>query len=597
MNRLLILLAALLVSSCSEKVFHGEDFGIFPNTGEDYSQEFVHAFNTIRSTAKNRPTRLVLAKGSYDFYPNRLTRELYISNHDQHNPKHLGILLEDMQHFTLDGNGSDFYMHGRMLPIALIGCQDCQIENLSIDTPIPQITQIEILENDSQRGLITYRLEDYVRYRIVDGRLVVGDAPDPSLPEAGSWHLTPTAGIAFEPETKHIVYRTSDIAVGCYPVEEIAPRVIQAQWKDARLLPGTRVAMRSYARPTPGIFLHGCKDTRIHNTVVHYAEGMGLLAQVCENIDLKHFSVAIREGSGRYFTTQADATHFSGCKGHIRSVGGLYENMMDDAINVHGTYLRVKERIGKREVIACYMHPQTYGFHWGAAGDSIQLIRSSTMEVVSRHQIQSIEAVDAKEDAFGAKAFKITFRDTLPEDIANGEYGLENLEWTPSVLFADNIIRNNRARGALFSTPSRVVVERNFFDHTSGTAILLCGDCNGWYETGACREVIIRENRFLNALTNLFQFTNAIISIYPVIPKLEEQQQYFHGDPQGGVLIENNLFETFDTPLVYARSLDGLVFRNNEVRHNQDYEPFHWNQEPFLLERVNRAHIEYVEKK
>ena len=60
--------------------------------------------------------------------------------------------------------------------------------------------------------------------------------------------------------------------------------------------------------------------------------------------------------------------------------------------------------------------------------------------------------------------------------------------------FAGNTVRNNRARGALFSTPRRTVVEDNLFDHTSGTAILLCGDCNGWYETGACRDVLIRRN-------------------------------------------------------------------------------------------------------
>ena len=68
---------------------------------------------------------------------------------------------------------------------------------------------------------------------------------------------------------------------------------------------------------------------------------------------------------------------------------------------------------------------------------------------------------------------------------------------------------------------------RCVIDHTSGTAILLCGDCNGWYETGACRDVQIRRNRFVNALTNLFQFTNAVISIYPEIPDLANQQYFF----------------------------------------------------------------------
>ncbi|KAA2284222.1 alpha-1,3-galactosidase B, partial [Acinetobacter sp. AB118710] len=74
----------------------------------------------------------------------------------------------------------------------------------------------------------------------------------------------------------------------------------------------------------------------------------------------------------------------------------------------------------------------------------------------------------------------------------------------------------------------KTLVENNRFDHTSGTAILLCGDANGWYETGSCHDIQIRNNTFINALTNMFQFTNAIISIYPEIPDLKNQQKYFH---------------------------------------------------------------------
>ena len=129
------------------------------------------------------------------------------------------------------------------------------------------------------------------------------------------------------------------------------------------------------------------------------------------------------------------------------------------------------------------------------------------------------------------------------------------------------MIRNNRARGSLFSTPKKTVVENNIFDHTSGTAILLCGDCNGWFETGACHDVLIRNNKFINALTNQFQFTNAVISIYPEIPDLKGQKKYFHG----GIVIEDNEFETFDMPILYAKSVDGLVFRNNVIRQNHDY--------------------------
>ncbi len=74
---------------------------------------------------------------------------------------------------------------------------------------------------------------------------------------------------------------------------------------------------------------------------------------------------------------------------------------------------------------------------------------------------------------------------------------VENITWTPKVDFSFNIVRNNRARGALFSTPQKTLVSNNLFDYTSGTAILLCSDCNGWYETGSTRDIFISNNKYI----------------------------------------------------------------------------------------------------
>ena len=103
--------------------------------------------------------------------------------------------------------------------------------------------------------------------------------------------------------------------------------------------------------------------------------------------------------------------------------------------------------------------------------------------------------------------------------------------------------------------------------------------------------MVIRNNRFYNSLTNMFQFTDGIISIYPVIPDLKAQTKYFHGGEGRGVVIENNVFETFDNPLVYAKSLDGLVFRGNKEIKNNDFEPFHWNKHRFLFDKVTNVVI------
>ena len=583
-------LVSSLLSCGNTKYYYGSDFGIVPGTGEDMTEEFAKAFETIKAECKGEvKAELIVDCGEYDFYPDSaLVREYYVSNHDQDNPKRVALALEGMKNFTLKGKATgdgsalvDLMMNGRMLPVAMIECQDCKLENVGVDTRVPQITQVEVLENDVENGLITYRIAPYVNYRVDNGRLVVSGS---------NWAFVPSWGIAFEGDTKRIIYTTSDIGVGTSGVEEVEPYVIRAPWRDARLVPGSVIAMRSYQRPTPGIFVSLCNNTTLQNSCVYYAEGMGLLAQMSENLTLDGFRVALR-GDGRYFTTQADATHFSGCKGKIVSVNGLYEGMMDDAINVHGTYLRVVQRLDDNTLVGRYMHGQAYGFYWGGAGDSVQFVRSDVMEITEGNRVVEIAPYD-KEQLAGCKEFKIKFEKELPADIANGKYGIENLEWTPEVYFANNLIRNNRARGALFSTPKKTLVEKNTFDHTSGTAILLCGDCNGWFETGACRDVVIRGNRFVNALTSMFQFTNGIISIYPEIPDLWSQTKYFHGGDGKGVVIENNTFETFDAPIVYAKSLDGLVFRGNKVVQNEDFKPFHWNKHRFLLERVVNVTIE-----
>ncbi len=585
-----VLLFALASCGASEKVYYARDFGIVPGTGEDMTKRVAEAVATIKAERCGKSAVLLFEHGEYDFYPDSaIVRELYISNHDQDNPKLVAVLLDGLKNFTLkgdnggvDGRRAEFLMNGRMLPVAMLGCENCRIENIAVDTRVPQITQVEIIENNSDEGYVTYKIAPYVNYKVVDGRLVVSGS---------NWEFTPAWGIAFDGKTRHLVYRTSDIGVGVWNVEEIAPRVIRAPWRDARLLPGTIVAMRSYHRPTPGIFLSECKNTQLFFTTVYYAEGMGLLAQNSENIELFGCSVVPRRGE-RYFSTQADATHYSGCKGVIKSGKGNYEGMMDDAINVHGTYLRVVQKIDDNTIVGRYMHSQAYGFYWGGEGDTVQFVRSSTMEVCEAgNVIEKIEPYD-KPVIAGAKEFKITLRDKVADDIACGDFGIENLEWTPEVIFYDNVISNNRARGALFSTPKDVLVENNLFHHTSGTAILLCGDCNGWFETGACRNVTIRKNHFVNALTNMFQFTDGIISIYPEIPNLQGQKKYFHGGNGTGVVIEDNVFETFDAPIVYAKSLDGLVFRGNKIIQNNDYEPFHWNRHRFLFDRVVNVTIE-----
>ena len=579
MKKTLLALSLLASSAYAEKVVvNMADYGLLPNQAN--SSTILHdALTKIKaSVSPEDEVTLRFGKGTYTFSATDAKGyEYYISNHDQSPLRKIGFHLDGWTNLTLDGCGAEFLFTGRMIPFYVVNCTNTTLCNFSVDFSDPQITQAEILSNTPEEGT-TFKMAPWVKHRIgQNGRFEV---------YGSDWAMQPNSGMSFEKKTRHIAYQTGDLWVISDGVQDLGDNTYRApQWKENKVKPGTIVTFRTYYRPCPGIVLDHDNQTTLQDVNVHYAEGMGLIAQRCTDITLDGFNVCLRgKKDPRYFTTQADATHFSQCKGHIRSVNGLYEGMMDDAINIHGVYLKVKEVINAQTIRCAFEHGQAYGFAWGDVGDTIRFVSAYTMEEHEEtYTIREIRPAD-KETVKGCKEFIITLSRPMEKtlELATQDYGIENLTWTPTVYFAENVVRNNRARGALFSSPRHTVCENNLFDHTSGTAILLCGDCNGWYESGSCKDVIIRKNKFVNALTSYYQFTNAVISIYPEIPRLNDQKQYFHSN----IVIENNKFTTFDEPILYAKSVNGLVFRKNKIKRSKAYKPFHWNKEKFKMERV-----------
>lgn len=520
-------------------------------------------------------------------------KEVYISNHDQLKDRAIGLLIEGKTNLVIEGNQSEFVYRDRMLPIAIIDSRNVSVKGISIDFVDPPISQISIVENKGKEG-ITFRPAPWVRWRI--------NSEGVFETYGSNWKSTPWSGIVFMGDTYHTAYRISDLSYSTKGVEQIGRNELLApKWQDERLKPGMVVTMRDYYRPNPAVFIDNSTDTRIEGVNIYYADGMGLLAQNSHNVTLRGFNVARRGNTYEYqeskeqvyFTTQADATHFSGCSGHIKVSHSLFEHMMDDAINVHGVYLKLTKRIDDYTVEGQYMHEQAWGFEWGRVGDPVQFVYSKTFDSMKGYRkIKAISPVD-KPTTLGAKVFRIQFDKKLPADIRpETSIGLENMRKIASVEFTHNIIRNNRARGTLINTPLPVDMSYNLFDHISGAAIVASTDCNQWFESGQTQRFHIHHNTFRDVLTSLYQFTDAVISLHPVIPELGEQKVPFYGDGKAGILIEDNTFETFDTPLVYGLSVKGLLWRRNKVVETKTYEKYHPNQERFKFKGSTNIKIE-----
>jgi hypothetical protein len=173
----------------------------------------------------------------------------------------------------------------------------------------------------------------------------------------------------------------------------------------------------------------------------------------------------------------------------------------------------------------------------------------------------------------------------VPEEIISGD-ALENLSWSPSVAISNCKFGSCRARGLLVSTPGEVVIDSNEFE-SSGSAILIAGDANGWYESGAVTDVTISNNTFKDAcMSSMYQFCEGIISVYPIIPAVDSLKPYHRN-----ITIERNTFHAFDYPVLYAHSVDGIRFNQNKIVRSHLYEPFHYRKHFITFDACLNAEV------
>jgi hypothetical protein len=251
---------------------------------------------------------------------------------------------------------------------------------------------------------------------------------------------------------------------------------------------------------------------------------------------------------------------------------------MDDPVNVHGTSVRIMERKNGNTLVCRFMHSQSVGFIWARAGEKIGFIENDAMNTTGTASVESFRTITPE-------LFEISFTEPVPSAVMPGD-ALENLTWTPEVIIKNSFFGSNRARGILISTPGRVLIEKNIFE-SSGSAILIPGDANGWYESGAVTDVLIRNNIFNDpCMTSMYQFCEGIISIYPEIPKPDINKP-FHRN----IRIENNEFHAFDYPVLYAKSVDGLAFTGNRLIRSNRFEPFHSRKSTFTFENCMNIQI------
>ncbi|UOB18446.1 alpha-1,3-galactosidase-related protein [Abyssalbus ytuae] len=573
------ILIAILFSGCAEKLkikeINVSDYGIVPNTKKNFTKEI----NELIYNLNDEPVTILFPKGRYDFYPHSLYfRPYYETNTYDLNPKRLAILIEKKKNITIDAQGSDFIYHDHIQPFTVDNSENISIKNVNIDWDQPLTAEAEVIEADSTHILVKIDKKQFP-YAVHDKGITF--AADDWEAEwrlsGGSWLI--------EFNKKHIIpAATGDFGAVNGDLDnvyysETSPGIVLMKGNFTKLPSvGNYLIMRHSTRDHSGILLYHSKNTNLENINVYHTSGLGILSQYCENIKMEKVNMIPNPHKNRYLSGHDDGLHFMGCKGEIVINYCDSQGLMDDPINIHGTYVPVTEKLNDNTLKCRYAHDMSCGLIWAKKGDSIGFIDKKTLNPIG-------VGVVSKFTPLNSEKFHLEFQNKIPEILSN-EYSLENLSCTPNVIITNCFVGSNRARGFLISTPGKVLVENNIFE-TSGSAILIAGDANYWYESGAVKDITIRNNEFRSSCNSSpYQFCEAVISIYPEIPHADPLNPYHKN-----IKIINNSFNPSDYPILYAKSVNGLIFKGNSITRSYDFKPWHLNKHNFLLDACKNVEI------
>jgi hypothetical protein len=526
------------------QIFRVTDYGAIPDSGEDSTNAIQAAIDA--ASAANGPTVVEFPPGQYDLYPTNAVKSVYyVSNtaSEEEHPdptKTIGLRLKGSRRIHIEGNGSRLLFHGKMSPIVMDGCIQAEIRNLTIDFARPTISEMRITATSASHWDVEvhpdseYRLQDDKLYWIDEG-----------------WSYRGGPAQEYDPVSNR-TWRVPNPIMLANQVEQLGPGKLRLRFISA---PHTSVGhvfqMRDGIRDQVGVLIVGCRNIIWRNVWMQYMHGLGIVGQFSENLTFERLRLAPNPSSGRTAAAFADFVHLSGIKGKISIVDSVFEGAHDDAINVHGTHLRIEGVEEGRRIRVRFMHPQSYGFSAFHPGDEIDFISASSLTSYATCSVVGIKPLSLRE-------VELTLDSPVPDTIQDGDV-IENVTWTPELSVSGNVFKRIPTRGILATTRRKVTIENNVFDNLHMSAILIADDAESWFESGMVRDVLIRGNRFIDCGNRQA----------PVLLIRPENTHVSSDLPvHRNVIISGNRFELNGAPLLEAKSTSGLIVADNDILRN-----------------------------
>ena len=485
-----------------------------------------------------RPIHVSFAPGRYDFHPEEAYREAYQisnTNSDPEGLKAVCILLQNASHVRISGRGAVIYQRGKAIHTVIDRSAHVVMQGLAFDYHRPTVSEFTVTATGEDHADLEIHPDS--AYTVEDGELVW---------QGEGWTGRANLTQNLDPATGR-VFRQVRLFEGLR-FEETAPFHVRAHGEH-RFQAGRIYQDRNPFRDCVGAFVANSLDVTWRDVHFRFIHGMGVVSQFSEDLVFDGVVFAPPAGSGRTTSAWADCIQASGCRGKVLVKNCVFQGAHDDAINIHGTHLRVVESDpAGRRIKVRFMHDQTFGFQAFFAGDEIEFVRWDNLETYAPNRVEHAEMLDPHH-------MMLTLADPLPGDLGEND-AVENVTWTPSVHIHGCTVRHIPTRGFLITTRRPVLVEDNDFFATHMPGILVECDARGWFESGVVRDMVIRNNRF-------YHCGRAAIHIHP---QNREPNPAVHRN----IRIEGNTIYPRGDTAIEASSTTGLHITGNTIHAAKD---------------------------
>ncbi|MFR5875096.1 MAG: hypothetical protein ACLUFN_01255 [Eubacterium sp.] len=432
-----------------------------------------------------------LKKDEYHFYKDYSEcRTCHMTNTDSFvvPEKYFAILLEDKENITIDGNGSEFVIHGDMCALSLIRCKNITLKNFIIRYNSPTNYEMTVMEKSDKK--IKYSIPENSSFFVENNNIIFYE----QSPFTNKNYYEYKNNEECHCNVIHngdSVYRTDISPVKtAVKIEKIGNNEVICTYDSVpQLEVGTTITMsHNFCRDNCGLFFWECSNIISENITVNYMHGFGWLSQMCENLTFD--KIKFEPAQGYHVSSFADLIHVCGCKGYVKINDCFFSHPHDDGINIHGAFLRLKNIVDDNTAVFEFVHHQQGGYRAFFKGDKIKFYSRKDLS-----EVDGLYTVKNAVDDIDNKTVTVTFKEKLPQ-MQKKLFVCENVTYNPEVTISNCTFRAIPTRGILCTTNKPSNIYGNKFISVLMPDIYISCDCRDWYESGPCKNMKIHNNVF-----------------------------------------------------------------------------------------------------